>query len=83
MKLQPKLCQRAAKCPLKYFANLSATSSTSQSRLGLDSENRGIRAFQFLFLFPVRGRVAFQASEKKNKTKILLNSESPTHTLSF
>ncbi len=27
MKLQPKVCQRAAKCPLKYFANLSATPS--------------------------------------------------------
>ena len=27
MKLQLKFCQRDAKCPLKYFANLSATSS--------------------------------------------------------
>ena len=32
-----------------------------------------IRAFQFLFLFPARGRVAFQASEKEEKTKLLWN----------
>ncbi len=29
MKLQLKFCQRDAKCPLKYFANLSATSSVA------------------------------------------------------
>ena len=32
-----------------------------------------LRAFQFLFLFPVRGRAAFQALEKKkNKTSVEL-----------